>query len=49
MPNTTSTRDYIYAFNVFRTFIYIATSFFEAALLLFPKSIIDYIEENLRA
>ena len=37
-----------YAFTVLGTFIYIATSFCEAALLLFPKSIIDGIEENLR-
>ena len=41
-------RDKIYAFTVFSTFIYITTSFCEAALLLFPKFIIDDTEENLR-
>ena len=38
----------MYAFTLLGTFIYIATSFCEAALLLFPKSIIDDIEDNLR-
>ena len=43
-------RDQIYAFTVIGTFIYIAASFCEAALalLLFPKSIINDIEEDLR-
>ena len=37
-----------YAFTVLGTFVYITTSYCEAGLLLFPKSIIDDIEENLR-
>ena len=44
----TSTRDQIYVFTVLGTFIYIATSFCDAALLLFPKSIVDHVEENFR-
>ena len=44
----TSMRDQIYAFTVLDTFIYIATYFCEAAILLILKSIIDDIEENLR-
>ena len=48
MPYITSTSDQIYAFTVLGTFVYIASSFCEAALLLFPKSIIDDIAENLR-
>ena len=48
MPYITSSRDQIYAFTVLDTFIYIVTCFFEAAFLLFPKSIIDDIEENFR-
>ena len=48
MPYITSTRDQIYAFTMLNTFIYITTSFCEAALLLFSKSTIDDIGENLR-
>ena len=39
---------FIYAFSVLGTFMNIATSFCEAAFLLFPISIIDDIEGNLR-
>ena len=48
MPYITSLRNQIYAFAVLDTFSYIATCFCEEALLLFPKSIVDDIEGNLR-